>query len=137
MTTTRGYIAVVTAVIISAILIATVFAASASIFIARFGQVDAENKIRSEIYARSCVFEALYLYQESTSQTQLPRNQTVSLGDPDGKAACVIDSILPSTHIIVVSLHSAVSGVVTALKVTLPSNPSSISAWQEITSIPP
>ena len=66
-THSRGYIAVVTAIILSAVLMALVFTSSTNIFWERLDQLSIENKETNEALAGSCAYEALMQYIEDSN----------------------------------------------------------------------
>jgi hypothetical protein len=89
----HGYIAVVSAIIISSILSIVVFSSSAIIFSARFTQLDDEDKLRADTLALSCAYEGLYAYTQDTSY--FPMDQVIDLGQRENGSLenCTIDSI--------------------------------------------
>jgi hypothetical protein len=133
----RGYIAVISAIIISSILALTVFGSSNSVFIARFGQLDAENKLRSKVLALSCVYEAMYSYAEDATYT--PHHQLIDIGTTENGTPekCSIDEItVRDTNLIIVT-HASVFDSYSAIEAQATTRPLLITSFHEITSIPP
>ena len=133
----RGYIAVVSAIIVSSILALVVFTSSSSVFITRFSQLDSEDKEQSKVLAFSCAYEALYAYGEDSSYN--PQHAVIRLGgDNNGNSEeCTIDSVKEVGSTLTVFVHASARDSYTALQIDAQTNPLSMVEWYEITSIPP
>jgi hypothetical protein len=81
----RGYIAIVSAIIISAILTSLVFTESASVFWSRYDQSDNQNEISTRAVGTSCAYEALLQYKEDPAS--FSTMETIS---NDKKQSCII-----------------------------------------------
>lgn len=84
----RGFIALVSVVIISAILLALVFTLSVSSFFTRFSALDAEFKRQSVALAEACINVAVLKFSQSDFAGGIV---TVDASDPD--STCTIVSI--------------------------------------------
>lgn len=137
MKSPRGYIAVASALIVSAILLVAVFTESSGIFFARFGQLDEENKERSLTLAFSCLYQALYAYAEDS--TFAPNHEVLDIGNRENGTPenCTVDSITSSAQTLTLIVHSNMDSAYTAFSAEVKVSPLSITHWQEITSIPP
>ncbi|MBA3789335.1 hypothetical protein H0X32_02990 [Patescibacteria group bacterium] len=137
-----GYVALLSAIIISIVLSAFVLRSSTVIFFARFNELDSISKLRSELLASSCVYEGLYLYEENSTLFTQAKNITVSSGISDDPEICSIDSLTIRDGSVVLETHAAVRNAYTALVVVAVQNNSSttklsITSWNERMSIPP
>jgi hypothetical protein len=90
----RGFVALMSALILAALLSAAVFAANLSAFTARFDELDGEHAREALIDARSCASVAFLSYAEDSTYT-VPTAGTLIQTGPN-KAVCTIDSI--TTH---------------------------------------
>ena len=133
----RGYVAIVSAIIISSILSLVVFDSSASVFFARFSQLDSEDKTRSKTLAFSCAYEALYAYAEDHSYA--PHHQIVEIDQTENgiPEKCTIDKIIFSGTNLTIFVHASLFNAYTVLEIKASSTPLSITSWREVTSIPP
>jgi hypothetical protein len=136
MRPSRGYIAVVTAIILSAILTTLVFASSTSVFWERFDQLSTESKNENEIFAGSCAYEALMQYAEDANS--VTGNEPIEL-QPD--VYCVIDSVATSSLSQTFKVHANIHGSYVGLNISTTQSTStgilSVTTWRDITSIPP
>jgi hypothetical protein len=133
----RGYIAVVSAIIISSIITLAVFESSANVFIARFGQIDSEDKIRSEALAFSCAYEALYAYAEDSAYA--PHGETIKIGQRENGIPedCIVNSLALADTRLSIIVRASMGSAYTVLQVNAQNAPLSIMSWYEITSVPP
>jgi len=89
----EGYIALVSAIIISILLISITITIGMNNFFARFNVLDSESKERSSALAEACV-DAVILNLANNSNYN-PNNECVSVGDscPSGTNICAIVSV--------------------------------------------
>ena len=90
--TNRGFIALISAIIISAVLLAAVSTIGASAFYARFDSLNAEYKRVSLGLSESCVSEALLKIAQNYAYAPAPLGDSITIGtDAQGQAeTCVI-----------------------------------------------
>ena len=137
----RGYIALVSALIIAAILSALALASSTDIFFARFNELDYENKLVSLDLAYSCAYEGLYESAENSIPTYHKKISVAPIQSNIGET-CSIDSISSSGNTLTIYTHAAVDASYTDIKVTAVRSDTSdetisIQSWQEVSDIPP
>jgi hypothetical protein len=135
----RGYIAVVSALILSGSITAILFVESTSVFWARDDESDQEAYTQSEALAASCVYSALLNFQKNPAPVASSTEVAVDPSSSDSR--CEIDSILPGSNAITITthalFHNAYSGYVVTASSSLSSGIMSITSWRDITSIPP
>lgn len=136
----RGFVALMSVIIVSAILLILLFTLGASSFFSRFDALDTESKRESLALAESCAYTAmLKLAQDSTYQP------TPSVGDkicvdgtcpPSSKSCriCKISAGAGSTKIILT--RAVYGGAYANLSVTFDPTPTSlaVSGWSELAS---
>lgn len=119
----RGFIALMSVVIIGAILLVFVYLLSASSFLARFDALDGEDKRVSLGLAEACVNAAvLQIAQSNAAAGQV----TVDASDP--KKTCRICSVDPISGAIFA--RAVYNGAYTNLAVTV-DNAYNVTAWSE------
>ena len=126
----KGYIALISALVISALLVVICVAISATSFFLRFNVLDSEYKERSSELAESCVNIALLHLAQNPSNTA---TGNVVVGDD----SCTIFSVqkdYPAAGQTTVQTKAEVRHAVTNFKVTVDVNLSIIS-WQELPSL--
>lgn len=132
---TRGYMAIVSAVLFSAFLTSLVLTVSTHAFYTRFNQLMHENKIRSSVRAYSCVYGALELFFEDSSYT--PQHAPFPISSSE---TCVIDSISVSTSSLSVYVQGVSDHSTTFLRATAALHPDGTFSLLDIsvsTSTPP
>lgn len=105
----RGFIALVSSLVISAILVTLVFSVGTSALFARFDALNGENKRISLGLAESCVNVALIALATSTSpSTYSPTNMVVTIGaDSRGNdMTCTIQSITHSGQVVTIDTQA-------------------------------
>ena len=136
MSSSRGYIAVVTALILSAILTALVFTSSTSTFWERLDQLSMENKEANEILAESCAYEALEQYAEDPDS--FGGNERIQV---QSDSYCMVDSVATSSSGQTFRIHSNSNDSFVGLNIASSQSTStgilSVTSWRDITSIPP
>jgi len=131
----RGYIALVSTLILSAALTALVFSTSTHLFQTRLRELAYEYKLQSYTLAYSCVYAALQA--TGTDPEYTPYHEPVWLTPTDN---CVIDSRTDAPATISFTTRASVHEVQIILEVTAIRNSEgslSITAVRETTSIPP
>lgn len=92
-----GYVAIMSAIVISVILISLAFISSFTSYFARFNILDSENKKVSSALADACMETALVNLAKDINYSPPPIGECVSLGGTCGGAdpqkVCKIDSV--------------------------------------------
>jgi len=140
----RGFVALMSVIIISAILLVLVFTLGVSSFFNRFNVLDAENKRVSLGLAEACVSVAMLKVAKDASYTVGAPGECVSVGDASGVAAakrvCKVCNVtagasFPKT----IETRAVYNGAYTNLRVTItnsiPGN-FAITAWSELANGP-
>lgn len=83
----RGFVALLSVIIVSIVLLGLALSGSSIAFFARFDEMDRESYVQAQALARSCADQALLQLAENYNYAAA--NQTVSFGAD----TCVIDSI--------------------------------------------
>lgn len=121
-----GFIALFTAVILSAVLILVVVTLNQSGFITRSEILDSEFKNRSSALAEACVDKALL---ELAKNPTYGGNETIAVGSD----SCTIRPIVPpSSGEIIIETRAIYQSAVTNLKIILKDSDLSIKSWNEI-----
>lgn len=133
-TSPRGFVALVSAVIFSLLLMMLVLSESSSAFWTRYNQTDNESKSASMALADSCMYKALLNYAEDPDSVS--KSQIV---DFDSRGTCTIDAVLTDNATVTFSTYSVVDAVPVILIVTATTNSGNldITSWKTSTSIPP
>lgn len=126
----RGFIALISAIIISAVLITITFTLSASSFFTRFNILSSEFKERSAALAEACGDIALLKLAQVPTYSG---NETVTIGSD----TCSIFPIPPATGgQITVSAKAIFQRVVTNIKIVANTADLSIISWEEMPNLP-
>jgi Tfp pilus assembly protein PilV len=112
----RGFAALVSVLIISAILTVITFEASTASYLARADLFDAENKTQSSAAARACVQAALLKLAQNSAYQPAPAGDTVSI---ENGQSCVIAGAAASGNDILVTTRASTHGAQTRLTVTV------------------
>ena len=104
----RGYIAVVSAAIISAILLAVVLAESTSVFWSRYDQLAYENYIRATLQAESCSYEAILKFTEDASSVTASTTISTPISIDGFSGNCIIQSVATTSTRITFSTSAVV-----------------------------
>lgn len=119
-----GFIALISAIIISVVLLLVVTSAALTGFSGRFNILDSELKERSSAIADACVDEArLYLADGSI--------HTYPALEPVGTDKCYIDSVTDVSPNKVIAVHAVYNDFHTNLSVTVNPTNFSVVSWQE------
>jgi hypothetical protein len=131
----RGYIALISTLLLSAALTALVLGASTHVFQTRLKQLTVAYKLQSYSFAYSCIYAALQAL--ATDSSYAPSQEYVWLTPADN---CVINSIRVSADKLFFFTSATVHQVRTLLETQAVTNSKggfSITSVTEITSIPP
>lgn len=129
MTNQSGFIALISVIIISALLLTIVVALNLTGFLGRYNILDSEFKQRSVSLAEACVDTELLNLAYGTTII-LPSTVPIASPNPD---SCVILSVVgsgPTTIITQASFPSAAPHTITNIKAVVDAN-GSITSWQE------
>ena len=132
----HGYIAVVSAIIISTGLLLLALANSTSVLWARSEQISQTSHLVNQNLAKSCAYEALIQYTEDpSSMYSNEKIPTIS------NSFCFIDSIATTSTNQTFNVHSytagTYSGIIVNTSKNLQTGVLTITSWRDITSIPP
>jgi hypothetical protein len=135
MTYAHGYIAIVSAIIVSAILTMIVLADNSDVLWARLDQLAEIRAINNETLANSCGFEALLMYAEDPQSIEVQQDISLSPNETCFMQSRSVGSTKEITSY-TVSDH-AYAGILITIKDNIPDTPFTIISWRDITSIPP
>lgn len=123
----RGFVALISAIIISAVLLLVIAASGLTTFYSRFNILDFELKERSNAVADACVDEALLQIAEGID----PSGAVLSLSQnpPD---QCRIGTVTGSNQQTFKVQATSSDTAVTNLQVTFDTSNFSVVSWQEI-----
>jgi len=122
----EGYIALMSAIIISAVLVGISVSISTTGFFVRFNVLDAEYKLRSAALAESCVNVALLRLAQNPG---LPAAGSVAVGNE----YCNIVSVRKNgSQQIIIQTKGVVREAVSNLQVVISSSNFSLISWEEI-----
>lgn len=122
----RGFIALTSAIIISAMLLVVAASGSLTGFFSRMNIIDSELKERSSALAESCVDQALL---ELTNNPTFVGPKTV----PVGGSTCVVQSVTTSGVQKTIKTQGVFNNYYTNLQVTVLTSDLSVVSWQEVT----
>ncbi|MBX4192458.1 hypothetical protein KW798_03160 [Candidatus Parcubacteria bacterium] len=123
----RGFIALISVLIISAVLLALVLSVSFNGLSSRFALLDIEHKIESQKLAEGCVQTGIIVV--ANDSLRVVTNRLVKIG----KGQCML-TVSPSTPVSGKSQIDATassSDAATNLRVTLDSSTASVLSWSE------
>jgi len=123
----KGYIAITSAIIISAMLMAVVFSVSASGFFRRANVVGALLKAESRALADACASKALLGLSENRAYAG---NETITLGAGN----CAILPISGDGGDYVIKTSSSLRGTITNLKIKARGSDLAVLSWKEVAS---
>ena len=121
----KGFVALVSAIVISILLLAITLALTFSGFFARFNVLDSESKERSLALAESCADTAILNLAEDVAYN--PVNQIVNVGSD----TCKIISKQVSGSSVTFKTQAVFNHAFTDLKIVLDSNTFTINSWDE------
>ena len=135
----RGYIAVVTAIILSAILSGLVFESSTRVFLAHSSEFAQSDKDESYYLADSCVQAAFREFLNDS--TYLPHEESILVDSNVPTRSCIVDALSLNGNSVRVTAHASIDKSYTFLEViaqtTNGTAPLSITSLKEESSIPP
>jgi hypothetical protein len=132
-----GFVALVSVVVISAVLLVIMFTLSTSSFFNRFDALDSENKRISLGLAEACVSAAMLKVAQSPAYAPAVYGDCVSLGGtcyaPDPQKVCAICSIVIGNPEVVVT-RAVYNGAYTTLRAHFDTTPGSfvVTKWEEL-----
>ncbi|MBP6883689.1 MAG: hypothetical protein KBC06_00425 [Candidatus Pacebacteria bacterium] len=122
----NGFIALISAIIISVVLLLVITNLSLTGFYNRFNILDSELKERSSALAESCVDIVLLILAQNPAYTG---NQTITVIDGD---TCTIKSITPSSNPIIIDTKAVFKKATTNLNVKVTKSTLFIESWEEV-----
>ncbi len=122
----RGFIALISVIIISAILLVVVVAGSMNGFVTRFTLLDAESKQRSAAAADACADTIL---SRLASDASYAGPETVVVGSDSCQ---VVGAVNPGGNPRVFKVQSVVSRAYTDALITFDTATPAVTAWQEV-----
>lgn len=134
--TQHGFVAIMSAIVISILLLAITVGLGFSGFFGRFNILDSENKERSLALAEACADKAILNFVQN--QTYNPVNECVEVGDvcPDGTNICTIVSKIFSGSGTTFKTQACINESVTNLEVIIDNN-FTVTSWQELPNFSP
>ena len=131
-----GYMALISAIIISVLLITISIVLSTSSFFSRFNVADGEYKKRSSNLAEACVDSALGKLAQNSLYAPAPGGDIVSVGSD----ACTIFSVTTAGGQTTIKTKAAFpaslpQSAVTNLQIIVDSDSFSLISWQELPSL--
>lgn len=130
-----GFIALMSAMVISVLLLAITLTLGLSSFFSRFNVFDSESKARSIGLAEACADSAILEVSGGTYST----NKVINVG-PTSSDNCTIVSAAkdqPSTGQTLIKTQSVINKAYTNLKIILNSSDLAISSWDECPNLTP
>ncbi|MBI4086219.1 MAG: hypothetical protein HY433_03210 [Candidatus Liptonbacteria bacterium] len=124
-----GYIALMSALIISAVMVIIVVTLSQVSFLSRINIADTYFKDKSRALAESCVNTALL---DLVFNPSYSGNETITVASD----TCKIISVVPSSTGRIISAQGVFANSFTNYKVTVASNTVSLISWEEVQTLP-
>ncbi len=130
--TQSGYIALMSAIIISILLLAITVGLGFNGFFGRLNIVDSDSKERSSALAEACVDVAILKLVSDKDYVLTPADQNIQIGN-NPKNICSIMSLspIPRTFPITIQTQSNINKAFTNLEVIVDNN-FEITSWQEL-----
>jgi hypothetical protein len=133
----HGFVALMSMLLICAVLLVVVFTLYVSSFFARFDALDREHKRASTELAEACVNAAMLHVAEDPHYAPAARGECISVGGVCGTAdqmTCKICGVTYSGKSAIAEARAAVDGAYSNLRVTfaIVSGNAVISDWQEV-----
>lgn len=129
MNTQRGFVALMTAVIVSAILLVLTVSVSFASFYARADKLGELHRAQALALARSCVNVALRALAAAPSGSYAPHNLVVNVGSDE---SCIIQGVAYSGGQAKVATYASAGNSFATIAVTVAlSSPIKIIAWDE------
>ena len=121
----QGFIALITAILISALLLGITLAQSRAAFYYRAQLLESEQKAQSRALAESCVHEAIL---RLTLDNSYAGNEEIQIA----QQRCTIRPIEPTPNGLIIKTDSSVENASTDLTVEVTSTDFAIISWQEV-----
>jgi hypothetical protein len=131
----RGFVALMSVIIMSVILLVMVYTLETSSFFARFDALDGENKQVSYELAEGCVNSAMIKVAQNSSYVPAAGGDCLSVGGSctgtDPQKVCKICSVGTSAGVTTVTTRALYNGAFTNLKVSFNATSYAITGWSE------
>lgn len=128
----RGFVAIVSALIISAVLLSVVIGSAAGSFYARQDTFDRSQAVSARMLAASCVQAALLALATSSDPLAFSIVDRPVAIDEAGTQTCIIDSLSPESGTVSIHAHAAVSNTYSSIAIVVTMPPSlKILSWTE------
>lgn len=124
----RGFIALISTIIIAAVLLVLMVSTATTTFKSRFAVLDAELKEVSRGLAEACVETAILKYAQDDTY---PMSGTFPDTVPVGSRECVIKEVDTNG---VIKAQGEINNIYTNLLVDFDTNDFSIESWEEVSS---
>lgn len=124
----KGFIALMSAIIISVVLLLIITNLSLTGFYSRFNILDSELKSRSSALAEACADSALLSLSQNSGYTG---NTTITVSGSD---TCTIKTIAPSANPIIINTRAVFKQATTNLLIKVNKSDLSVISWEEIPS---
>lgn len=121
----NGFIALISAIIISAVLMIVTITLSYSSFFVRYNLLDSEYKERSSALAEGCVDAALL---KLANDFNYLGNETITIGGEP----CTIRGLQPSGSNKIIETHAGFQNANTNLSVVVDPSTLGVVSWQEV-----
>ena len=122
----RGYLALLSAIMISAVLIIISISISTTSFFSRFNVADTEYKKRSKALAEACIDQGLLKYALDPGYTG--NNEVVNVGSD----TCKVVSVASFGSNVIVQAKGEFQKAVTNIRVEVDSGSFALVSWEEI-----
>ncbi len=128
----RGFIALVSALIISVVLLSIVIVSGMGSFYARMDALGKEQAAQARSLASSCVDVALLALATSTQPLAfIISGRRVNIDEPKGET-CIIDTLTAGTATVSIHTHASVGSSYSSISAAASTSPRiSISSWRE------
>lgn len=133
----RGFVALMSVIIIGAVLIVLVFTLGVSTFFTRFSVLDAENKRTSALLAEGCMNAAMLKIAQNGSYAPVAAGECVAIGGTCGGAdpqrVCKICSVSYSGSVATITTRALYHDTYTDLSAQVDTTPGSLAVlfWDE------
>lgn len=126
--TQNGYIALMSAIIISVVLVMLSVSVSTAGFYSRFNVVEFEYKQRSSALAEGCINSALLKLAQNPAYVPTAGGETIFIGTD----SCTILSVTTTAGQITIQSKATFQQAVTNVQVVVTSGTLSLMSWQEL-----
>lgn len=129
--TPNGYVALMSALIVSVVLVVLSVSISTAGLYARFDAADAEYKQRSSYLAESCIAAALVNIDQNAAYVPTAGGETLFVGDD----TCTLVSVITSGGQVIIESKGTFRDAVTNLKVVVMSGSLHLVSWEELSTL--